>query len=75
MERRIGRALIHLVLRRRGLPVRVLPPISLILATWSADYVAGLTATRYIGMPTSEAAFSGVNQWVALFATALSPGD
>jgi Fic family protein len=67
---RIGRALIHLVLRRRGLPVRVLPPISLILATWSADYVAGLTATRYIGMPTSEAAFSGVNQWVALFATA-----
>ena len=41
---RIGRALIHLVLRRRGLAVRVLPPISLILATWSQDYIPGLTA-------------------------------
>ncbi|MEO5837348.1 MAG: Fic family protein [Acidimicrobiales bacterium] len=67
---RIGRALIHLVLRRRGLAVRVLPPISLILATWSHDYVAGLTATRYIGKPTSAAASSGANKWVALFATA-----
>ena len=67
---RIGRALIHLVLRRRGLAVRVLPPISLILATWSHDYIAGLTATRYIGKPTSDAASAGANQWVALFATA-----
>ena len=67
---RIGRALIHLVLRRRGLAVRVLPPISLILATWSQDYVTGLTATRYVGKPTSDAASAGTNQWVALFATA-----
>jgi Fic family protein len=67
---RIGRALIHLVLRRRGLAVRALPPISLLLATWSRDYVAGLTATRYVGKPTSEAAIAGANQWIALFATA-----
>lgn len=67
---RIGRALIHLVLRRRGLAVRVQPPISLILATWSDYYVAGLTATRYVGRPTSTAAMAGSNQWVALFATA-----
>jgi Fic family protein len=67
---RIGRALIHLVLRRRGLVARVLPPISLILATWAQDYVAGLTATRYIGKPTSEIAIAGTNQWLALFATA-----
>jgi len=67
---RIGRALIHLVLRRRGLAVRVLPPISLILATWSQDYVAGLSATRYVGKPTSNAARAGANQWIALFATA-----
>ncbi len=67
---RIGRALIDLVLRRRGLAVRVLPPISLILATWSQDYVAGLTATRYTGKPTSDAANAGANQWIALFATA-----
>ena len=67
---RIGRALIHLVLRRRELAVRVLAPISLILATRSQDYVASLTATRYIGKPTSDAASAGANQWVALFATA-----
>jgi Fic family protein len=67
---RIGRALIHLVLRRRGLAARVLPPISLILATWSQDYIAGLSATRYIGKPTSDAANAGANHWIALFATA-----
>ena len=27
--------LIHVVLRRRGLAPRVLPPVSLVLATWS----------------------------------------
>ena len=67
---RIGRALIHLILRRRGLAVRVLPPISLILATWSRDYVAGLTATRYVGAPDSRDATEGLSAWVGLFATA-----
>ena len=42
---RTGRVLIHLVLRRRGLGLRVLPPVSLILATWSRDYVAGCCAS------------------------------
>ena len=37
---RTGRALIHLVLRRRGLATRVLPPVSLVLATWADDYVS-----------------------------------
>jgi Fic family protein len=67
---RIGRALIHLVLRRRALAVRVLPPISLVLATWSHDYIVGLTATRYPGSPTSEVALGGLNRWVGLFAAA-----
>jgi Fic family protein len=67
---RIGRALVHLVLRRRGLAVRVLPPISLVLATWSKDYIAGLTTTRYIGSPKSKPASEGLNRWVGLFATA-----
>jgi Fic family protein len=67
---RIGRALIHLVLRRRGLAALVLPPISLVLVTWSGDYIAGLTATRYDGDPTSPQATDGVNRWVAFFATA-----
>ncbi len=67
---RIGRALIHVVLHRRGLAVRVLPPISLFLATWSKDYIGGLTATRYVGSPTSQQATDGLNRWVGLFATA-----
>ncbi|HWS91077.1 MAG TPA: Fic family protein, partial [Mycobacterium sp.] len=67
---RTGRALIHVVLRRRGLAERVLPPISLILATWSADYVSGLTATRYRGATASRPAHDGLNRWIALFASA-----
>jgi Fic family protein len=67
---RTGRALIHFVLRRRGLATRVLPPISLVLATWANDYVAGLGATRYRGTASSAAAYDGTNLWVARFAAA-----
>lgn len=67
---RTGRALIHLVLRRRGLAPRVLPPVSLILATWPRDYIGGLTGTRYVGAPDSQQAHAGLNRWIALFASA-----
>jgi Fic family protein len=67
---RAGRAIIHLVLRRRGLALRVLPPVSLVLATLARDYVSGLTASRYVGSPNSSEAGSGVNAWVATFAGA-----
>jgi Fic family protein len=67
---RTGRALIHLILRRRGLSPRVLPPVSLVLATWARDYVDGLTATRYRGAATSKEAHEGVNLWVGRFAGA-----
>jgi Fic family protein len=67
---RTGRALIHFVLRRRGLATRVLPPISLVLATWANDYIAGLGATRYRGPASSTAAYDGINLWVARFAAA-----
>ena len=67
---RAGRALIHLVLRRRGLGLRTLPPVSLILATWSRDYIAGLNGTRYVGPPCSAEAHTGINRWIALFASA-----
>lgn len=69
---RTGRALIHVVLRRRGLAPRVLPPISLVLATWSKSYVDALTHTRYLGPPDSTEATDSVNHWVALFTTAAS---
>jgi len=67
---RTGRALVHMVLRRRGLGLRILPPVSLILATWSQDCIEGLTGTRYVGPAESSEAHSGINRWIALFASA-----
>jgi Fic family protein len=67
---RVGRALVHVVLRRRGLAPRFVPPISLALATASRDYVRGLTAFRTVGAPDSAAATAGVAEWVDVFAAA-----
>jgi Fic family protein len=67
---RTGRALIHVILRRRGSAPVVVPPVSLVLATWSQDYVNGLTATRYRGDFWSQAATQGLDSWVGLFAAA-----
>jgi Fic family protein len=67
---RTGRALIHLLLRRRGLAQHVLPPVSLVLATGARSYIDGLTRYRYIGSPTSRKASEGVNEWIAHFAGA-----
>lgn len=67
---RTGRALIHVVLRKRGLATTALPPVSLVLATWAKDYVEGLTRTRYRGPAASNAAQDGINQWIGFFAAA-----
>lgn len=67
---RTGRALIQLVLRRRGLVTAASPPVSLILATRSQDYVNGLTGTRYRSRPDESEAIDGLNAWVELFASA-----
>jgi Fic family protein len=69
---RTGRALIHFVLRRRGLARRILPPVSLVLATWAQDYIGGLTASRYRGKANSREAHEGINLWIARFAGACS---
>lgn len=69
---RAGRALSHVVLRRRGLAQVVVPPVSLVLATWSKDYVDGLTATRYRSGPSSPEAVDGLDHWVGLFAAAVA---
>jgi Fic family protein len=67
---RTGRALIHLILRRRGVAERVVTPVSLILATWSDSYIDGLTRFRHVGPPDSERATDDLNTWVARFAAA-----
>ena len=67
---RTGRALIHVILRRRGLAPRFVPPISLVLATWPSDYIAGLTAYRHVGAPDSPERSTGAGTWLRTFATA-----
>jgi Fic family protein len=58
---RVGRALIHVVLRRRGLAPRYVPPVSLVLAADSKAYVAGLAAFRE----------EHPADWILLFAQAI----
>jgi Fic family protein len=67
---RTGRALIHVILRRRGLAPRFVPPISLVLASWASDYIAGLTVYRHVGAPDSPERSTGAGAWLRTFATA-----
>lgn len=67
---RTGRALIHIVLRRRGVAPRFVPPVSLVLATWAGDYIAGLTTYRYAGSPTSHERSQAAHTWLRTFASA-----
>lgn len=67
---RTGRALIHVLLRRRGLVTKFVPPISLVLAARSRDYVAGLTTFRHLGDPDSAARSAAVADWLRTFAGA-----
>lgn len=62
---RVGRCLIHAVLRRRGLTPRYVPPLSLILAAHRDAYFAGLETYRSEDI--------GLYGWAAFFAeTALT---
>lgn len=67
---RTGRALIHIVLRRRGVAPRFVPPVSLVLATWARDYVAGLTSFRHVGPPDGPKRSRGADAWLSTFASA-----
>lgn len=67
---RTGRALIHLVLRRRGLAPRLVPPVSLVLATHAKSYVQGLTGFRYLDSASGVSVRDGINEWVSFFAGA-----
>ena len=57
---RTGRALVHVVLKRRGTAPQFLPPISVIFAGAKDRYIAGLTAFRA----------DGVAEWLEYFAGA-----
>jgi Fic family protein len=57
---RVGRCLIHVIYRRRGLAGSVVPPISLVLATRAREYIGGLEEYRFADMA----------QWLVFFAVA-----
>jgi Fic family protein len=57
---RTGRALIHVVLRRRGLAPMYVPPISVVLAGDKDRYIAGLTAFSH----------GDLDSWLMMFASA-----
>jgi Fic family protein len=59
---RAGRALVHVVFRRRGIAPRFLPPISVVFAGAKDRYIAALSRFRF-----DE---SGVTDWIEHFAAA-----
>lgn len=67
---RVGRALIHTVLARRGLTDRAVLPISLVLATLRNGYVAGLTTFRHASLAGSDGADAATNAWLGTFINA-----
>jgi Fic family protein len=67
---RVGRALIHTVLARRGLTSAALLPDSLVLATLRNRYVDGLSSYRYDGEPQSKYERASVRAWLETFTEA-----
>jgi Fic family protein len=57
---RTGRALVHVVLRRRGTASAYLPPISVVIAGARQRYIAGLTSFRGDDVQTWIEYFAGV---------------
>ena len=68
---RVGRALIHLILRRRGLAPNFVPAISLILATNAGAYIAGLVSFRYDAPANDPVAAGAAIQWIDVFVNSL----
>ncbi len=67
---RVGRALVHTVLTRRGLTPTAVLPVSMVLSTFRESYLDGLTGYRYDGEPDTADAVPGVSAWVEFFVAA-----
>ena len=68
---RAGRALIHVVLARRGLARRFVPPVSVILARRSEEYIAALQKCAHVGAPEGAERQAAVVDWLWLFDAAM----
>ncbi|WP_342373513.1 Fic family protein [Propioniciclava soli] len=69
---RVGRALIHTVLTRRGLTPEAVLPVSLVLSTLREDYVRGLTSYRHSDAVDSAPAHAARAAWIEVFVSAVS---
>lgn len=67
---RVGHALIHTVLTRRGLTPSAVLPLSLVLLTRSDAHLEGLTAYRHDGAASSADAQTGLETWFWIFLNA-----
>jgi Fic family protein len=67
---RVGRALIHTILARRGLAPRAVLPVSLVLSTLRESYVRSLSAYRYVGDSDGAEAVTGIEDWLTTFLNA-----
>lgn len=65
---RVGRALVHVILKASGFSQSTVPPVSLVLATDRERYIANLEAFR---CDDEAARFEATNGWVEYFANAL----
>ena len=69
---RVGRCLIHIVLRRRGVARTFVPPISVVLAARPNQYITGLTTYREGGVASWCASFAGACERAASVSTDLA---
>jgi Fic family protein len=69
---RVGRCLIHVVLRRRGIAPRFVPPVSIVLASRASAYVDGLEAYRDGRISDWCASFAGACERAANLSTELA---
>ena len=69
---RVGRCLIHVVLRRTGVAPRFVPPVSIVMAARPTSYVAGLVDFREGRIADWVESFANACREAAVHATALA---
>ncbi len=69
---RVGRCLVHVVLRRRGVAPRFVPPVSIALAARPGAYIDGLVAFREGRLADWIGSFAGATHAAAVAAVALA---
>jgi Fic family protein len=69
---RVGRCLIHIVLRRRGIAPSFVPPVSIVLAARANQYIAGLVDFREGRISEWCASFAGACERASRLSTELA---